>query len=323
MLAIGCDNSTGGGGFVPVTGITATPGTTFVNYPLSLSATVEPANATNRAITWSGNGVSDGVLTATSAGTYTVIATIANGEAEGVDYTDTFYITAINVGYGGGGGTGSNPFGTDATPLYWAMDNMGGEVYIIVKETTWESRYNGGFYNSGDYQRIGTSGALLTVTAGPYTGNTVIALIDTNGKMKVDTTGGYSEMNGTFTKLDTTKTLEGTWISTEPLVNGNYLKITAANDGKFTQSMSTNPSGSTWANLLKGTYPTTGNTNPAACTITEVNTAVFTGAGTESWAPWAGLSQEYKNYLGGSPTSTMIIYDSKFEGMGAAFTKQP
>ena len=79
--------------FVAVTGITLTSATsTPVNAPLQLTATISPANATNRSIVWSGEGVSGGRLTATEPGVAQVTATIINGRAQGENYDTTFSI---------------------------------------------------------------------------------------------------------------------------------------------------------------------------------------------------------------------------------------
>jgi hypothetical protein len=92
-------NASGGGddNFVPVTNITNVPVIALVNASLSLSGTVEPANATNTTITWSGTNVTDGVFTASSTGNSTVTATIVNGASESSLYTQDFTITAYST----------------------------------------------------------------------------------------------------------------------------------------------------------------------------------------------------------------------------------
>ena len=79
--------------FVAVTSITGVPTTATVGIGLTLTGTVQPANASNQTIVWSGTGVSNGVLTAAAEGTITVTATIANGATETTPYTQTFDIT--------------------------------------------------------------------------------------------------------------------------------------------------------------------------------------------------------------------------------------
>ncbi len=86
--------------FVAVTDITGVPTKATVDKDLTLTGTVAPANATNKTIAWSVKDagttnatIADGKLKATAAGTVTVTATIANGKAEGTDFTKDFTIT--------------------------------------------------------------------------------------------------------------------------------------------------------------------------------------------------------------------------------------
>ncbi|GAB6390686.1 MAG: S-layer homology domain-containing protein [Treponematales bacterium] len=88
--------------FIPVTSITYTGSTTMeVNTSITLSGTAIPTNATNRTISsWivvsaggTGATISGSTLSATTAGTVTVRATIANGTAPGTAFTQTFTIT--------------------------------------------------------------------------------------------------------------------------------------------------------------------------------------------------------------------------------------
>ena len=86
--------------FVAVTSITGVPLTATVGISRSLTGTVNPSNATNKTIVWSvqsagttGAVITGGALNATSEGTVTVRATIANGTAAGTPYTQDFNIT--------------------------------------------------------------------------------------------------------------------------------------------------------------------------------------------------------------------------------------
>ncbi|MCL2842214.1 MAG: choice-of-anchor D domain-containing protein [Oscillospiraceae bacterium] len=84
--------------FVPVTAINKTSATRIeTNTPLTLAATVTPANATNRTIVWSttstGATIRNGVLTATTAGSVVVTATITDGTTVGRPFAATFTIT--------------------------------------------------------------------------------------------------------------------------------------------------------------------------------------------------------------------------------------
>jgi hypothetical protein len=90
------------GNFIAVTDITGVPTSTPpVGTPLALSGTVLPSNATNKSITsWTvktaggtGASITGNTLTATTAGTVTVTATIANGAGVSSDYIKDFNIT--------------------------------------------------------------------------------------------------------------------------------------------------------------------------------------------------------------------------------------
>ena len=89
-----------GPAFVPVTNITGVPATATAGVPLPLTGTVNPSNATSQTITWSmqnngttGATISGNTFNAATAGTATVRATIANGTAQGANYTQDFTIT--------------------------------------------------------------------------------------------------------------------------------------------------------------------------------------------------------------------------------------
>ena len=84
---------------VPVTSITGVPTTATVGVPLALNGTVVPNNATNQAIAWAVTGgtatasIAGNTLTATTAGTVQVTATITNGLTATTDFTQQFTIT--------------------------------------------------------------------------------------------------------------------------------------------------------------------------------------------------------------------------------------
>ena len=90
-----------GGDFVAVTNITGVPATATAGTALTLTGTVEPSTATNKTIAWSvvsGSAtISGNTLNAAAAGTVIVKATIANGTAQGTNYTKDFTITVSAV----------------------------------------------------------------------------------------------------------------------------------------------------------------------------------------------------------------------------------
>ena len=87
--------------YIPVTDIVMTNvHSVQVDTNLTLAGTVSPDTATNRAIIWSmenangtGATINDNIFRATSSGTATVRATVANGLTANSDYTKTFDIT--------------------------------------------------------------------------------------------------------------------------------------------------------------------------------------------------------------------------------------
>ena len=85
---------------VGVSKITNVTSSMTVGGKLTLTGTVSPSNATNQIISWSienagntGAKLNNNVLTATSAGTVKVKATIENGLTKTTDYTEIFEIT--------------------------------------------------------------------------------------------------------------------------------------------------------------------------------------------------------------------------------------
>jgi hypothetical protein len=328
VISAGCDNEIDPDPFIAVTGIADVPTIAIKGEALTLRGIVTPSNATNKTISWSGGGVSNGKLTVITAASFpatvTVTATIVNGASESSAYSRNFNIKVYDTGTSGG----ANPFGTDGSPNIWAMDNAGGYVYVTLKDTTWEATVKGVPYNSGNYTRIGASGAQWKVTGGPYGGDTGLAIIDTDGKIIVaNFWNELSAMNGMFTKLNTGLSLEGTWKSSGPYYDGKYRKIAAESSGNFIVSLS--PDNAGWTEALKGTYQK--DTNPAACTITSVNTKIFSGAG-DNWVAWSSLTEGQKkavNYTG-SNIITVIIYDDnndnnadRCELLGLTCSKQP
>jgi len=87
--------------FVPVNNITGIP-SAILTGDLTLQAIINPANTTNRSITWSivdagttGASIAGDVLTAGTEGQVTIRATIAAGGAGAQDFTQDFVITVL------------------------------------------------------------------------------------------------------------------------------------------------------------------------------------------------------------------------------------
>jgi uncharacterized repeat protein (TIGR02543 family) len=118
--------------FVAVTDITGVPTTATSGTPLTLSGTVAPTDATNKAIAWSvkdaggtGANITDGnTLNTTAAGAVIVTATIINGATASTNYTKDFTIT---VSSGGG------------TPTYTISYNANNGTGTMTAETVTQS----------------------------------------------------------------------------------------------------------------------------------------------------------------------------------------
>ncbi|GHV30057.1 hypothetical protein AGMMS4952_16540 [Spirochaetia bacterium] len=89
---------------IPVTDITGVPTTVTVGVPLTLSGTVEPADATYRTIAWSitnagttGATISGDTANTTAPGDYTVTGTISNGLEIGTPYTKSFPVSVLPI----------------------------------------------------------------------------------------------------------------------------------------------------------------------------------------------------------------------------------
>jgi len=127
--------------FVAVSNITNLPNAATVGEPLILTGKVIPEDATNQTITWSiesvgttGATISGNTFTATGIGTAKVKATIANGIAEGEDYTQIFEITVSKS--------------TQTAPPAPTLDNCTATSITLNVITGCEYRMNGGAWQS-------------------------------------------------------------------------------------------------------------------------------------------------------------------------------
>jgi hypothetical protein len=125
----------------------------------------------------------------------------------------------------------------------------------------------------------------------------------------------FSNMNGTFTKFDTTLTLKGTWTS-DKLSDNSYRKI-VANAGNFSEYHRLDKTD--WSEAIKGTYTTE---NPATLTIDQVDTSILNNDPSGKWTDWDDLDPETKNKVGGSKTVMVIIYSDRCETHGVALYKK-
>jgi rhamnogalacturonan endolyase len=94
------------GEFIAVTGVTGVPENADIGQTVALPALASPSVATNREIVWSivesgttaaGAVLADGTLTASGLGAVTLQASVVNGAAVGVNFTQIFVINIIHT----------------------------------------------------------------------------------------------------------------------------------------------------------------------------------------------------------------------------------
>ncbi|HEX2946112.1 MAG TPA: S-layer homology domain-containing protein [Clostridia bacterium] len=213
-------------GFVPVTGISDVPDTATVGTPLTLTGTVSPANATNRAIIWSvynagdtGASIAGNILSTTAAGAVVVQAKIINGTAESTDYTQHFNITV------------------SAAPVttYTVTFNSNGSTYATKTVNAGES--------------IGTAAWPANPTRSSYTfdgwftgengtGTEFTSTTSVNATMTVYAKWSYSEGGSETTPTPTEKTITVTETSSELFKNAPGAITAEANmDNAFSNSI--------------------------------------------------------------------------------------
>lgn len=192
---------------VPVTGITLTPTTATVKVgrTSSLTATVLPAEATNKNVTWTSSdatiaSVADGVVTAVAAGTATITVTTEDG-----DFSATCDVTVENIAV-----TGITL--VDATISIGAKKTLTATIApadATIKTVTWSS-------NNTD---VATINATTGEVTGVAKGETTITATATDG----------SNVTGT---CNVTVTPTITWATGNLVANGvNGCKVGAPGDG--------------------------------------------------------------------------------------------
>ncbi len=150
LMVFGCQNPGMGEGDdeeeVPVTGVTVAPDTSnlVVGDTQQLTATVLPANATNKNVTWSSNDANvatvsaSGLVTAGSVGSATITVITVDG-----NFTDTCSVTVsadeslllgtwVNPAYNGDWGTGENG-GNPAKEVF--KEDGTCDIYNFVTDT--------------------------------------------------------------------------------------------------------------------------------------------------------------------------------------------
>jgi len=176
----------------------------------TLTATVTPTNATDRAVTWtsSNNSIAsvdnNGKVTAIAAGTVTITAKAGNETA-----TCTVSCTSSSTGYSGGNGSEANPYLISSKAnMEWlanrvnAGTNYSGSYFLLTRDLTGEndtitsivgSNYSSRF--SGIFDGDGYEIAIKLIASGE--GNNSVGLfgIISNAKIKNLGVSGYITHN--------------------------------------------------------------------------------------------------------------------------------
>jgi hypothetical protein len=183
----GCPSPSSSDIFIPVTDITGVPATGTEGVEVDLStATVVPAEAHYKTISWSvreagttielsGEGIVNGKFTPAQPGTLVLTATIANGRAEGMDYTKDFTIT-VDV--------------TEPPEKVSGVSLFGGESVLVV---TWDAVAGATsyevYYSETDTQPALPAQVLITNTftgiTGLTNGTTYYVWVKANNKLGV------------------------------------------------------------------------------------------------------------------------------------------
>jgi len=271
----------GGEGYVPVTGITVTGegGATTItrdNGTLALTATVTPANATNKSVTWSiinGTGQatisSTGVVTAVANGTVTARATANDGSGVYGQLVITISgqvipVAGITVTGEGGATTITEDNGTLAltatvTPanatnksVTWSITNGTGQATIsstglvtAVADGTVTARATA---NDGS----GVSGQLVITISGQTIPVTGITVTGAGGSSVISSDGGQLQLTATVTPSNATNNtvtwsiINGTGQAT---ISSNGV-VTAVSNGTVTARATANDGSGVYGQLV-------------------------------------------------------------------------
>jgi uncharacterized protein YjdB len=186
---------------IPVTGVSVTPNATVnVGATATLSATVAPANATNKAVSWSSGNTSvatvsaNGLVTGVAKGSATITVTTADGNR-----TAASTVTVNAVDNGNNGGNNGNTSGCNATALPLVIDGATETCRVttgeITKLNSWNTQLveiNGVAFTNTYWDKW--AGKLPEKVNGAYT----IRFVGKYGwsHLEVDGSGGSSDNGG-------------------------------------------------------------------------------------------------------------------------------
>ncbi|WP_461247346.1 ATP-binding protein [Treponema sp. R6D11] len=185
----------------------------IVGTPLTITGKVRPAFASNTDIVWSvvdggntGANISGNILIATSSGTVTIRATVANGKAEGKAYTEDFEIIISNSAIGGGVALTITPPVKNGTPSTVAS----GDGNFTVGAVSWLPNDNP-FKSDTAY----TATVTLAANEGYAFPSGITATVNNNNADVTENTETSITVSYTFAKT-LAKDITGLTIITQP-----------------------------------------------------------------------------------------------------------
>jgi len=250
------------GGFIAVTDITGVPTAATVEIPFTLTGTVVPTDATNKTIVWSvisgSVTVNENTLTAAVAGTVTVRATIANGTAQGKNYTKDFPITVSGAGDPDGpvdpddpvdpvdpaltGSVTISPFvkvGVNVTVNVSALGGSGTISYSWMTADTVDGNYTANGTTVASYTPVTTdedSYLKVEVTRAGYSGSVFSNAVKVQGTSAVAPT-----VSSVVVSPDTASKDRGTTQQFSAIVSGSGLEADPSYDDVIWSVSSQNP----------------------------------------------------------------------------------
>lgn len=169
-------------GVISVTGVTLDPTSLslFTGDTATLTATVEPDNATNKNVTWTSSNtavatVNDGVVTAVSAGTATITVTTSDGGFTALCTVTVQKQSSSSSGGSSGGGSSSTTTETTKNPDGSTTTTVTNKVTGTVTETT---KFPDGSKEVVETKKDGT---VTTTTTTDTTGNKTQVVENTDG----------------------------------------------------------------------------------------------------------------------------------------------
>jgi formylglycine-generating enzyme required for sulfatase activity len=294
--------------FVRVEFIEGVPETGSAGTPLALTGNVRPAFASNKDIVWSvkdsgtaGASISGNILKAQTDGIVTIKAVIANGTAEGKEYTQDFEIVFSEGGDSGGEPVSVTGVTLNKTTLTMTVGDTATLTATVLpsnatnKNVTWSSNETGvATVNNGVVTAHAAGSAIITVTTADG-GKTAECSVDVNNPALLTLSGTItiSPNSGVTTGAELTAVYSGSetvsyqWEKDGNSVGTNSKNFTPTEAGSYTVTVSrTGYNNKTSAPVVVSLSTLSGNItispNSGVTTGTEL-TATYSGSETVAY----------------------------------------